>query len=77
MLDGRVFDAKKAGESCPDDSTTSRSVSRTSGGQLNGTGLIVDDLGRVGETVGMPRTARGAPGGMVFGVLNLGVGGML
>ncbi len=44
--------------------------------QINETDLIVIDLGLVGETVGVPRAARVAPGGMVFHVLNRSVGRM-
>jgi len=52
------------------------SKGQTNEGQTNGTGLILDDLGRVSETVGMPRTARVVPGGMVFHVLKRGGGRM-
>jgi hypothetical protein len=44
--------------------------------QLNGTRPTTDDLTRVGETLGTPRTFRVAAGGMVFRALNRGVGRM-
>ena len=37
---------------------------------------MIDDLGRVGETVGLPCTARVSLSGMVLHVLNRGVGRM-
>lgn len=44
--------------------------------QLNGTGPISDNRGAMWYEDGMPRTARLAPGGMLFHVLNRGVGRM-
>ena len=45
-------------------------------GHLNETGQIIDTTGLVGWDICIPRTARLAPGGMVFHVLNRGVGRM-